>query len=90
MRDVLHQCLTTRAAFVRFDAHDLDPTAFTRLDEWALRINFWIEAGLAHVHFFPHTPSKYLTPELSNYFLERMNDLCGLDLNLATIGKLGK
>jgi uncharacterized protein YecE (DUF72 family) len=89
-RDVLHRCLTTRTAFIRFDAHDLDPTDFTRIDEWAQRIKTWIDAGLEQVYFFPHTLAKYLNPELSNYFIERMDDLCGLDLKLATIAKRGR
>ncbi len=82
-RDVLHQCLTTRSAFIRFDAHDLHPTDFERLDEWAMLIKSWIDHGLEKLFFFVHTPEKYLTPQLSNHFLKRMKALSGLDLKLA-------
>jgi len=89
-RDTLHQCLTTRTAFIRFDGHDLHPSDFKRLDEWAVRVKSWIDHGLEKVYFFVHTPKKYLNPELSNYFLGRMNALCGLDLKLAEIIKQPK
>ena len=84
-RDAVHQCLTTNSAFIRFDGNELHKTDFTRIDEWAVRIKQWIDRGLETVYFFHHTPTKSLTPELSNHFLERMNTLCGLNLELAVI-----
>ncbi len=84
-RDALHMGLTTPTAFIRFDGNELHKTDFTRMDAWALRIKQWIDNGLQTVYFFLHTPTKSLTPEMSNYFLERMNALCGLHLKLATI-----
>jgi uncharacterized protein YecE (DUF72 family) len=88
-RDVLHQCLTTSSAFIRFDAHDLHPTDFTRLDEWAERIKQWIDSGLQQLYFFVHTPEKHLTPDLSNYFVKRLNALCGFSLRTAEIDQPG-
>jgi uncharacterized protein YecE (DUF72 family) len=84
-RDAIHQCLTTPTAFIRFDGNEHHKTDFTRMDEWALRIKSWIDNGLQTVYFFLHTPTKSLTPEMSNHFLTRMNELCGLDLKLAVI-----
>jgi uncharacterized protein YecE (DUF72 family) len=84
-RDAVHQCLTTNSAFIRFDGNELHKTDFTRIDEWAIRIKQWIDRGLETVYFFHHTPTKSLTPELSNHFLSRMNALCGLNLKLAII-----
>jgi len=84
-RDAVHQCLTTSSAFIRFDGNELHKTDFTRIDEWSIRIKQWIDQGLETVYFFLHTPTKSLTPELSNHFLQRMNALCGLDLKLAII-----
>jgi len=85
-RDAVHQCLTTPSAFVRFDGNELHPTDFTRMDEWAHILKRWIDNGLETVYFFLHTPTKSLTPEMSNYFIERMNTLCGLSLKPCIIG----
>ncbi len=84
-RDALHMCLTTPSAFIRFDGQDLDRTDYVRLDEWALRVKEWIEAGLKTLYFFMHTPKKYLTPYQANHFIERINKLCDLDLKPANI-----
>ena len=84
-RDAIHQCLTIPTAFIRFDGNELHSTDFSRIDAWAIRIKEWIDSGLQTVYFFLHTPTKSLTPEMSNYFLERMNALCGLDVKLAAI-----
>ena len=84
-RDVLHQCLTTPSAFIRFDGHDLHPSDFKRLDDWALRIQEWIKEGLQTLYFFVHTPEKHLTADLSNYFIERLNTMCGLSLQKAML-----
>ena len=84
-RDAVHQCLTTPTAFIRFDGNELQKSDFTRIDEWSICIKQWLDHGLETVYFFSHTPTKSLTPEQSNYFLTRMNTLCGLKLKLATI-----
>jgi uncharacterized protein YecE (DUF72 family) len=84
-RDAAHMGLTTPSAFIRFDGNELHRTDFTRIDEWALRIKHWIDNGLQTVYFFLHTPTKSLTPEMSNHFLTRMNALCGSKLKLAVI-----
>ncbi len=84
-RDAVHQGLTTRSAFIRFDGNDLHRTDLTRIDEWAAHIKNWIDHGLREVYFFPHTTAKYLNPELSNYFLMRINQLHGSSYTLATI-----
>jgi uncharacterized protein YecE (DUF72 family) len=84
-RDALQMCLTTPTAFIRFNGNELHPTDFTRIDEWTNRIKQWIDHGLNTVYFFLHTDTKSLTPELSNHFLTRMNDLNGLSLKLAHI-----
>ncbi|MDP4244118.1 MAG: DUF72 domain-containing protein [Bacteroidota bacterium] len=86
-RDAIHQCLTTPVAFIRFDGNDLDPSDFTRIDEWAKRCKQWIEHGLKGVYFFAHTPTKSLNPELSNHFLAQLNNQCGFNFKLAQISK---
>ena len=79
-RDVLHMRLTSPVAFVRFNANDLHATDFSRLDDWADRIKTWVDKGLHKAYFFVHTPDKSLNPVLSNYFIEKINGLCGLSL----------
>jgi uncharacterized protein YecE (DUF72 family) len=86
-RDVLHQRLTTSTAFIRFNGNDLHPTDFTRLDDWVNRIKSWIEKGLHDLYFFMHTEDKSLNPELSNYFIDKLNEACGLDLAKAEFVK---
>ncbi len=84
-RDAVHMGLTTLTAYIRFVANDLHPTDFSRIEAWVERIASWFERGLETVYFFSHSPTKSLTPELSNYFLATINQRCGFDLKLAPI-----
>lgn len=79
-RDVLHQCLTTKSAFVRFDGHDLHPSDCVRLDDWAIRVAQWINAGLERLYFFVHTPQKHLNPYLADHFISSLNKQTGLEI----------
>jgi uncharacterized protein YecE (DUF72 family) len=72
-RDVLHQRLTNKTAFVRFVANDLHPSDFLRLDDWVQRLTTWIVHGLEQIYFLIHTSDKSLTPELAIYFINRLN-----------------
>ncbi len=71
-RDVLHQRLTTKTAFIRYVANDLHPTDFRRIDDWAVRLKEWQENGLEELYFFIHTPTKSLCIELASYFNDKM------------------
>ena len=73
-RDVLHQRLTNKTAFIRFTANDLHPTDFKRLDEWITRCVYWVENGLEEIYFFVHTPTKIVCPDLTNYFIQHFNN----------------
>jgi len=79
-RDVLHQRLTNKTAFIRFVANDLHPTDYTRINEWVERLNTWIQQGLEEFYFFIHSPDKGLTPELAIYFSNRMEKVTGLKI----------
>ncbi len=81
-RDVLHQRLTTKTAFIRFVANDLHATDFVRMNEWINRIDEWINHGLEELFFFIHTPSHDLMPELAIYFITEFNKKTGLNLRL--------
>ncbi|MDB5010289.1 MAG: hypothetical protein JWQ06_1078, partial [Mucilaginibacter sp.] len=45
-RDCVHMNLPTPHAFIRFVGNSLDPTDYTRVDEWVDRIKHWRELGL--------------------------------------------
>jgi uncharacterized protein YecE (DUF72 family) len=79
-RDVIHQRLSTKTAFIRFTANDLHASDFQRLDEWTARVSDWINLGLERLYFFMHTPTKSLTPQLAQYFIEGLNAKTGLNL----------
>ncbi|MFM7021966.1 MAG: DUF72 domain-containing protein [Flavobacteriales bacterium] len=86
-RDVLHQRLTNKTAFVRFVANDLHATDFKRMDDWVQRCHEWIKSGLENLYFFVHTHDKSLTPELAIYFITHLNKATGLKLTAPEIQK---
>ena len=71
-RDVLHQRLSNRTAFIRFNANDLHPSDFKRIDDWVLLLKKWKEEGLKEIYFFVHTPNTSLCPELAIDFAKKM------------------
>lgn len=79
-RDVLHQCLTTTTAVVRFVGNSLHSSDYRRIDEWIGRIKAWQENGLEKLYFFMHEPDNVLSPELVLYFIDKINQVCGLHL----------
>ena len=84
-RDVLHQRLTNKTAFIRFVGNDLHPTDYKRLNEWVMRLNDWINHGLEEFYFFMHSPDKGLTADLAVYFINRLNKVTGLKLKAPKI-----
>lgn len=79
-RDVLHQRLTNKTAFVRFVANNVHPTDLQRMDDWVARLTEWISKGLERLYFFIHTPDKSFTPELAIYFIRHLNEANGLSV----------
>lgn len=84
-RDVLHQRLTTKTAFIRFVANDLHQTDYTRMNEWVTRLKHWIDNGLEEVFFFIHTPTHELMPEIVIYFVNEFNKQTGMNLRVPKI-----
>ena len=80
-RDCVHQRLTIPAVFIRFNGYDLHQSDYNRLDAWAQRIKEWIELGINDVYFYCHQQDEVNTPVISDYFINKINDVC--DLNLA-------
>ena len=79
-RDVVHGSITGPRLLVRFVGNELDPTDYTRIDEWVLRIKEWMQAGLTEIHFFIHQPENDLAPELLSYLITQMNASTGIGL----------
>jgi uncharacterized protein YecE (DUF72 family) len=73
-RDVAHMNLTIPKTMIRFVANDLHETDFKRLDDWILRIKYWIESGLEEVYFFMHSLDERYAPELANYLIKGLNE----------------
>jgi uncharacterized protein YecE (DUF72 family) len=73
-RDVLHQRLTTPTAVIRFVGNDLNPTDYTRIDEWVIRLKSWFEMGLKEVYFFTHEPDNLKAPTLAKYLHDKINE----------------
>jgi uncharacterized protein YecE (DUF72 family) len=84
-RDVLHQRLTNKTAFIRFVANDLHATDYIRMNEWVQRISGWIQQGLEEFYFFMHSPDKGLTADLAVYFINRLNKVVGLKMKVPKI-----
>ena len=81
-RDCVHQRLSTREAFIRFNGYDLHPTDYTRLDEWVQRLKLWLSMGLERVYFYAHQSDEANTPKTCAYFIQEMNKHCQLDLEM--------
>ncbi|MBK6983930.1 MAG: DUF72 domain-containing protein [Bacteroidetes bacterium] len=84
-RDVIHQRLTTKTAFIRFVANDLHPTDYLRMNEWITRLKHWIDNGLEEIFFFLHMPTHELMPEIIIYFANEFNKRTGLNLRIPKI-----
>ena len=73
-RDVLHQRLTTSTAVIRFVGNNLNPTDYSRIDEWVERLKTWFELGLHEVYFFTHEPENINGPRLAKYLHDKIKE----------------
>jgi uncharacterized protein YecE (DUF72 family) len=89
-RDVLHMRLTSKTAFIRFNAHDNHPSDKIRLDEWAKRLGAWFEAGLETCYFFVHTPKQVHMPHLVTYFTQKLFKESGIKVTPPDIKSPGQ
>lgn len=78
-RDLLHMHLTTPTAFVRYVGAN-HSTDYSRLDDWIERIKVWIEYGLENLYFFIHQNIEKESPLLANYFINKLNKQCALNI----------
>ncbi|MCU0436963.1 MAG: DUF72 domain-containing protein [Raineya sp.] len=84
-RDVLHQRITTDTLIIRFVGNTLHPTDYTRIDAWVEQLKNWFEQGLKTLYFFVHEPDNVLAPDLSVYFIQKLNNVCKLQLKIPQI-----
>ncbi|RBL89686.1 DUF72 domain-containing protein [Chitinophaga flava] len=77
-RDCAHMHLTIPKIFIRFVGNSLHPTDYTRIDDWANRIKYWLDNGLQEVYFFMHMHDEALSPDLAVYLADRLEAVCGL------------
>jgi len=84
-RDLLHMRLTSPKAFVRYVGTN-DPTDYTRLDDWVVRIGEWIDKGIEEIYFFVHQNIELESPLLTAYFIEQLNSRFGYQLKIPNRG----
>lgn len=79
-RDCAHMHLTMPKTFIRYVGNSLHPTDYSRIDDWAKRIKFWLDTGLKELYFFMHMHNEATSPELTVYLADKLNKSCGLNL----------
>ena len=79
-RDCCHMHLTIPKTFIRFVGNSLDPTDYTRCDDWVKRIKYWLGAGMQELYFFMHMHDEAYSPELTHCLTKKLNTACKLDL----------
>jgi uncharacterized protein YecE (DUF72 family) len=81
-RDCVHMRLTNRTAFVRFVGNGLHPTDYIRCNEWANRLKAWMDSGIENIYFFMHQHVELQSPELCQYFMQKLNEVAGTKLSV--------
>ncbi|MFT3909248.1 MAG: DUF72 domain-containing protein [Ferruginibacter sp.] len=79
-RDCAHMYVTLPKTFIRFVGNSLHKTDFTRVDDWANRIKYWLANGMQEIYFFMHMHDEATSPELTVYVVDTFNKECGLQL----------
>ena len=79
-RDCAHMHLTLPKTFIRFVGNSLDPTDYTRIDDWVNRTRYWLDNGLEELYFFMHMHDEAYSPELTVYLVDQLNLKCQLSL----------
>ncbi|MFN4144372.1 MAG: DUF72 domain-containing protein [Runella sp.] len=79
-RDVLHNSLTNSTLTLRFVGNELHPTDYTRVEEWVARLQQWWAQGLQTAYIFVHCGDNEFAPELTQYWIDQLNQKCNLQL----------
>ncbi len=83
-RDAVHMHLTVPRLFLRFVCNALHPTSFNRTNDWVKRMDKWLAEGLEEAYIFLHPGSAEAVPQLAVYWIEELNNKCGLQLKTPT------
>jgi len=79
-RDCAHMYITIPKTFIRFVGNSLHKTDYPRIDDWINRIKYWLDNGMKEIYFFMHMHDEAKSPELTVYLVDKLNKVCGLDL----------
>ena len=79
-RDCAHMYITIPKTFIRFVGNSLHKTDYSRIDDWVNRIKYWLDNGMKEIYFFMHMHDEAKSPELTVYLVDKLNKVCGLDL----------
>ncbi|PPK86243.1 uncharacterized protein YecE (DUF72 family) [Neolewinella xylanilytica] len=71
-RDVLHGYVTAPHTMIRFVGNGLIDSDYTRLTEWADKLQKW---NLPENYIFPHQPDNVLAPDIAAWFAERLQTM---------------
>lgn len=75
-----HMHLTIPKVFIRFVTNNLHPSDFSRIDEWAVRINEWLDKGIEAVYFILHEEDPDNIIDISQHLITRFNEVCKLSI----------
>ena len=75
-RDVLHARLITDSIIIRFGGANLHPSDYSRIDEWILKLSYWIKEGIMNIYFYIHqpAPNRHKTAVLAAYLIEGLTN----------------
>jgi Protein of unknown function DUF72 len=79
-RDCAHMELTIPKTFIRYVGNSLHATDYVRINDWVDRMKYWLDNGMEELYFFMHMHNEALSPELTVYLVDKLNDACGLNL----------
>jgi uncharacterized protein YecE (DUF72 family) len=79
-RDCAHMHVTISKTFIRYVGNSLHKTDYIRIDDWVNRIKYWLDNGLSELYFFMHMHDESTSPELTVYLVDKLNKVCGLEL----------
>jgi uncharacterized protein YecE (DUF72 family) len=77
-RDVVHSTLTTPNLTLRFVGNELHTTDYFRINDWCNRLVKWLDEGLESAYIFVHCGENMFAPELTKYWINRLNSMTNL------------
>lgn len=79
-RDLVHMQLAIPKLFLRFVCNGMHPSSFSRTDAWIQQLRSWLDGGLQEACIFLHPGNDAAIPELALYWINELNQKCGLRL----------